>query len=105
MTRIHHVWCLLAACALSIWLAGCGGGGDDPAPPPAAAITLSGVAATGLPMTGTVTLKDALGATRTTAIGANGSYTVDTRGLTAPLGRGRHLGPAGARLPRERLAA
>lgn len=45
---------------------------------------ISGVAAVGAPLVGTVTVKDALGATRTAPIGTNGSYSIDVSGMTAP---------------------
>ena len=71
--------------ALSISLAACGGGGsgddDDSAP---AARTLSGTAAAGAALIGTVTVKGALGNTRSALIEADGSYEVDVTGLTAP---------------------
>ncbi len=46
---------------------------------------LTGTAAAGLPLTGTITVKDAAGATRSMPIGANGSYSIDVWGLTPPL--------------------
>ncbi|MEJ8810666.1 hypothetical protein WKW77_06270 [Variovorax ureilyticus] len=45
---------------------------------------ISGVAAVGAPLIGTVTVKDALGATRSAPIGTNGSYSIDVSGMTAP---------------------
>ncbi len=48
------------------------------------AVQISGVAAVGAPLVGTVTVKDALGATRTAVIGTNGSYSIDVSGMTAP---------------------
>lgn len=80
------------ACAfgiLALGLTACGGGGDSgsapAAPPPPAAVALSGTAAAGLPLVGSVTIKDALGATKTVPIDANGGYTVDVTGMTAPV--------------------
>ncbi|SCK26427.1 hypothetical protein VAR608DRAFT_2156 [Variovorax sp. HW608] len=46
--------------------------------------TIAGVAAVGAPLVGTVTVKDAKGATRTAPIGTNGSYSIDVSGMTAP---------------------
>ncbi|WP_148714405.1 hypothetical protein [Chitinolyticbacter meiyuanensis] len=73
---------LLNACG------GGGGGGDDPvptpAPTPAPSPSISGVAAAGAPLSGTVTVKDANGVTRSVPIGADGGYRVDVAGLTAP---------------------
>jgi hypothetical protein len=81
-----------AVLALAATLAGCGGGGGGNNAAGAgtgssnsqSAMQISGVAAVGAPLVGTVTVKDALGATRTVAIGTNGSYSVDVSGMTAP---------------------
>ena len=72
----------LSALSLSLLLAACGGGSSDPTPTPST--TINGVAAAGLPLVGTVTVKDSLGATRSAAIGSNGSYSIDVNGMTAP---------------------
>jgi hypothetical protein len=86
---------------LASQLAACGGGdgdhsantpppvgGGDPSsplpPPPPETATISGVAAVGAPLSGSVTVKDSLGATKTVPIGANGSYSVDVTGMTGP---------------------
>lgn len=72
---------------VALLFTGCGGGGDDPPPttqPPPATRTLSGTAAAGAPIIGHVVVKDSAGVTRTTQIDANGSYTVEVTGLTAP---------------------
>ena len=52
----------------------------------AAAITVSGTAAAGAPIIGTVTLKDSATPfnTKTVTIAADGKYSVDVTGLTAP---------------------
>ncbi|MGJ7613453.1 MULTISPECIES: hypothetical protein [unclassified Variovorax] len=94
------------AAALLISLAACGGGGggggggfagfpvaggtatppasNPPASdPPAAAVTFSGTAASGLPLSGTVTVKDAKGATKTVQL-VDGNYLVDVSGMTGP---------------------
>ncbi|WP_255991810.1 hypothetical protein [Chitinolyticbacter albus] len=74
---------LLSACG-----GGSGGGDDDaamtPTPTPAPSAAISGVAAAGAPLAGTVTVKDANGVTRSVPIGADGGYSVDVTGLTAP---------------------
>ncbi|HIV71097.1 MAG TPA: hypothetical protein H9903_09215 [Candidatus Aquabacterium excrementipullorum] len=76
---------MTSALAASLLIAACGGGGggDKPASGSGAAI-LSGTAAAGLALVGSVTVKDANGVTRTVSIGSNGAYTVDVSGLTAP---------------------
>ncbi|TCS36825.1 hypothetical protein EDC30_10544 [Paucimonas lemoignei] len=80
--RIH----LAVAGALLATLVACGGGssGAPAANQQAASMSFSGSAAVGAPLAGTVTVKDALGATKTTPIGPNGSYTIDVTGMTAP---------------------
>lgn len=76
---------LAVAGAGLLTLQGCGGGGSGDAGASApASVTVSGTAAAGLPLVGSVTVKDANGVTRTSAIGANGSYAVDVSGLSAP---------------------
>lgn len=79
---------LAAVLAGALVLAACGGGGgdegDDEAGAPGSSTTITGVAAAGLPLVGTVTVKDAQGATRQAAIGTNGSYSIDVNGMTAP---------------------
>lgn len=59
--------------------AGGGGGGSN-----ASAVYLSGTAASGSPIIGTVVVKDSLGATHSTTIGGLGAYRVDVTGLTPP---------------------
>jgi hypothetical protein len=91
------------AVALLVSLAACGGGGGGggsgfvgfptsgggttvpPAsdPPAATAVTFSGTAASGLPLSGTVTVKDAKGATKTEPL-VDGNYKIDVTGMTAP---------------------
>ena len=46
--------------------------------------TLTGTAATGAPIDGTVTVKDAKGAEKDIATSADGSFTLDVTGMTAP---------------------
>ncbi len=90
------------ASALFLSIAACGGGGSgggsaggtassgDPAGPagggdsqPVLSSKFSGTAATGLPLVGSVTVKDAKGASRTVPL-ENGAYTVDVAGMTGP---------------------
>lgn len=47
-------------------------------------MTLSGVAAVGSPLAGTVSVKDANGTIRSTPLGSNGVYFIDVAGLQAP---------------------
>jgi len=81
---------LVLASAVSMALAACGGGGGgsaDSAPPAATApltVVFAGTAAVGAPLTGTVTVKDSKGVTKTATIGANGAYSVDVTGMTGP---------------------
>jgi hypothetical protein len=74
---------LTLASATLLTLSACGGGGGTTTPD-ASASTIEGTAAAGLPLVGTVTVKDATGATKTVPIGTNGSYSVDVAGMTAP---------------------
>jgi hypothetical protein len=73
---------VLAAVVLAT-MAGCGGGGGGGASATPTS-TLSGTAAAGAPIAGTVTIKDSLGAIRSVTIAADGKYTVDVSGMTAP---------------------
>lgn len=76
---------LLAALIFISTLAACGGGGSsDPQITAIVPTTLSGTAAAGAPIIGQVTVKGSLGVTRTALIEANGNYSVDVTGLTAP---------------------
>jgi hypothetical protein len=77
---------LISACG-----GGGGSGGGDPTvePPPGddpqpVSTILSGTAAAGAPIVGTVTVKDALGNTKSALIEANGNYNVDVSGMTPP---------------------
>ncbi|WP_375592055.1 hypothetical protein [Chitiniphilus eburneus] len=79
----------LLAASMALLLTACGSGGgdstpDEPSGPPAASGNISGVAAAGAPLAGTVTVKDANGVTRSVPVGADGQYTVDVTGLTPP---------------------
>ena len=72
---------------LPLLLSACGGGGSTATPPATvpAAVTLTGTAAAGLPLVGTVTVKDATGKTKSVALNSTGGYTIDVTGFTAPL--------------------
>lgn len=79
--------CLLPlTIAAAVTLAACGGGGGGGGSKAGggASHVISGAAAVGIPLVGTVTVKDANGVTRTTNIGSNGGYAVDVSGMTAP---------------------
>lgn len=74
---------------LIVMIAGCGGGGSsstDSSPPPVVSKSVSGVAATGSPIEGTVYLKDSSTPTQvmSTTINPDGSFSFDVTGLTAP---------------------
>lgn len=72
---------LLSAC-------GGGGGGDSTTPAPTTPTTsiLTGTAATGAALTNAkITVKDSKGASKTATADANGNFSVDVTGMTAPL--------------------
>ena len=79
---------LLFGAVLLIGGCGGGGGGSDsgggttPVTPPPT--TLSGTAAAGAPIQGTVNLRDSAGTTRTQTINSIGEFQFDLNGLTAP---------------------
>ena len=89
-SRVSAAIGLASLASLSVLVA-CGGSDDPPPPPPAppAATQLSGVAASGAPLAGaSVSVIDSSAASTDPAAvtsGANGSYTIDISGLTAPL--------------------
>ncbi|MBW4054910.1 MAG: hypothetical protein HIU83_05840 [Proteobacteria bacterium] len=71
----------------AVALAACGGGGDSsPSTPTPAAKTISGTAAAGAPIIGSVTIKDSSTPTKTKTvqIAADGKYMVDVSDLKAP---------------------
>ena len=75
----------LAISLASIFVAVACGGGSGTTAAPLAAPTISGVAATGLPIANaTITVTDATGKTVSVTADANGAYSVDVTGLTAP---------------------
>lgn len=83
---VRRVLALLAL-AVATMLAGCGGDGDAaPATVTPASTTISGTAAAGAPIIGTVTIKDSSSPakTKTATISADGKYTVDVAGMTGP---------------------
>ncbi len=78
LLSVYRVWLSLLAAAFL--LTGCLSDGNTVAP----ATAISGTAATGAAMTGTVVLVDANGVTRTVNIGALGAFQIPTTGLAAP---------------------
>ena len=95
MSLVHPAFkpLLLAA---SVSLAACGGGSDSTDDDTGNTQSLSGTAAAGAAIVGTVTVKGAQGNTVSTLIEADGSYDVDVSGLTAPY-RLRAEGTVGGR--------
>jgi hypothetical protein len=86
MNRLVARWLGLFG-LVAVVVGGCKGGeGATAPPPPSSGAMLSGTAAHGAPIANAaVTVKDRTGATRTGTTGANGQYSVDVSGLTAPL--------------------
>lgn len=74
--------------SLALLLAACGGGSttDTPATTvPPLSSTISGTASKGAPITGSVTLKDSTGATKTAFINSTtGAFSIAVDGMTAP---------------------
>lgn len=90
---------LASTISASLLLFGCGGGSDSSPSTGGgtpASTTISGTAAAGAPIVGSVTVKDANGATRTVDIAIDGSYQVDVTGMTAPF-KFRASGDVGGR--------
>ena len=79
MRLLRSVFVLL----IIMLMAGCGGGSGSNTPP---SQTVSGVAATGTPISGTVYLKDSSNPAKeiSTPINSDGSYIFDVSSLTAP---------------------
>ncbi|MDD2542411.1 MAG: hypothetical protein PHH28_15415, partial [Desulfuromonadaceae bacterium] len=78
------LWAVTMFSALVVLLSACGGGGGTTTPP--VGKTISGVAAAGAPIIGSVTIKDSKGIEKTVTIAADGKYTVNVGelGLIAP---------------------
>lgn len=72
----------LTSTIASIFLAGCGGG--DVSAPVTASTVLSGTAAGGAAVIGTVLVTDSKGVSKGGTIEANGHYAVDVSGMTGP---------------------
>jgi hypothetical protein len=90
--RNLKVWMSLVLFVITTLLAGCGGGGSASGTAGGTGNTtptsqlVTGVAATGSPLTGTVYLKDSSSPTKelSTQINADGSFSFNVTGLTAP---------------------
>lgn len=68
----------------ALLLQSCGGGGSS-STPAVTPVNLSGTAAKGAAVAGaTITVKDAAGVSKTATTGADGKYTIDVAGMTAP---------------------
>ncbi len=74
--RIASIFFAVSAIVL---VSGCSSSDSTPAP-----TTLTGTAATGAPIDGTVYVKDAKGAEKSIATAADGSFTLDVPGMTPP---------------------
>ena len=70
---------MLFAISAFALMSGCSSNDSTPAPS-----TLTGTAATGAPIDGTVTVKDAKGVEKDIATGTDGSFTLDVAGMTPP---------------------
>ncbi|MFN2529217.1 MAG: hypothetical protein ABR584_10945 [Candidatus Baltobacteraceae bacterium] len=98
MPKQTHTLSKLAIFAMcSLLVTGCGGGGGSsaapptvtPGPPiatpPSSTSSVSGIAATGKSIAAAaVSLKDSTGATKSATTAADGSYSIDTTGMTGP---------------------
>lgn len=75
-----------AALGLALIVSGCGGsgGGGGSGTTNSASTYLSGTAASGAPIVGTVLVKDSLGATKSVVIGTTGAYQANVTGMTPP---------------------
>lgn len=97
-----HRWVKVLGLSSALLLAACGGGGGssgsgggaettpppgntETPPPSTAPVVVSGTAAAGAPLKGTVTVKDSKGAVKSVDIGTDGGYQVDVTDMTPPL--------------------
>jgi hypothetical protein len=77
----------ILATATALAISGCGGGGGGGSSNPATGgggASLSGVAASGMPIVGTVQITDATGLQRSVNTDSAGRYSISLSGLTAP---------------------
>lgn len=85
--KIHiYIFYTLAVLLPIFIITGCGGGGGKAgtSSQPPTTQTISGVAAAGWPLTGTVTIKDSRGVTSSTTSDVTGVYSINVTGMTAP---------------------
>jgi len=82
MLKFGHTAAYAASLVL---LVACGGGSDSLTPgSTGSSSSISGVAAAGAPIKGTVKIKDSTGKVVTTTIGSGGNYSISTSGMTPP---------------------
>lgn len=85
MQSRFYRWMLVLLFFSPLLLQNCGGGGGSSGGNSPAGATVSGTAATGAAVaSATITIKDAAGASATATSGADGKYTIDVTGMTAP---------------------
>lgn len=84
MANLNFKVLAVTGAVASLFLAGCGGGGSDSVDPIVTPTLLSGTAAGGAAVIGSVIVTDSKGATKSGLIEANGHYTVDVNGMTGP---------------------
>lgn len=78
---------MLCSCLVTLLLSACGGSGGSPDPAaPSAANVLQGVAASGGPLRGTLSVSDCSFPNRSTsaAINQDGTFSVSTAGMSPP---------------------
>jgi hypothetical protein len=86
LNRTFFKWNMIGFCLAIIAACGGGGGGggDSITPDAPTTKTLVGVAAAGAPIAGIVNVKGSNGATASSSIGIDGSYSIDIEGLLEP---------------------
>ncbi len=86
MRKTFFMMLMMSGAVLGLVLSGCGGGGGVSSPSSNTSQMVTGVAASGAPIVGTITLKDASATqlVRTTPSAADGSFAINVNGLTPP---------------------